>query len=227
MKKTKTVCTFCGVGCTFEVWTKDRKILKVQPSEAPVNSVSTCVKGKFGWDFVNSKERITTPLIRKDDVFVEATWEEAIDLVAEKLGSIKDTYGSDSLGFISSSKITNEENYLVQKLSRQVFETNNVDNCSRYCQSPASGGLFQTGGIGGDAGTLKDIADAGLVILVGCAPAEGHPVFATRIKRAHKLHGQKLIIADVRKHEMADRADLFVRPNQGTDHVWLSLLQNT
>ena len=79
IKKTKTVCTFCGVGCTFEVWTKDRHILKVEPSEnAPVNSVSTCVKGKFGWDFVNSKERITTPLIRKGDEFVEATWEEAI-----------------------------------------------------------------------------------------------------------------------------------------------------
>src|SRR3954469_13168080 len=221
--KTKTVCTFCGVGCSFEVWTKDREILKIEPSEnAPVNSVSTCVKGKFGWDYVNSQERITTPLIRKGDVFVEATWEEAINLVAEKLGGIKDTYGSDAIGFISSSKITNEENYLIQKLSRQVFGTNNVDNCSRYCQSPASWGLQQTGGIGGDSGTLKDIAGAGLVILVGCAPAEGHPVFASRIKRAQKLHGQKLITVDVRRHEMADRADLFVRPNQGTDYVWLS-----
>ncbi len=222
-KKTKTVCTFCGVGCTFEVWTKDHEILKIEPSEnAPVNSVSTCVKGKFGWDFVNSPERITSPLIRKGDVFVEASWEEALGLVAEKLGAIKETYGSDSLGFISSSKITNEENYLVQKLSRQVFGTNNVDNCSRYCQSPASWGLQQTGGIGGDSASIKDIAGAGLVILVGCAPAEGHPVLASRIKRAHKLHGQKLITVDVRKHEMADRADLFVRPKQGTDYVWLS-----
>ncbi|WP_342044186.1 formate dehydrogenase subunit alpha [Bacillus sp. OTU530] len=222
-KKTKTVCTFCGVGCTFEVWTKDHQILKIEPSEhAPVNSVSTCVKGKFGWDYVNSSERITTPLIRKGDVFVEATWEEAIDLVATKLGGIRDTYGSDALGFISSSKITNEENYLVQKLSRQVFGTNNVDNCSRYCQSPASWGLQQTGGIGGDSGTVYDIMGAGLVILVGCAPAEGHPVIASRIKRAHKLYGQKLITVDVRRHEMADRADLFVRPKQGTDYVWLS-----
>lgn len=222
-KKTKTVCTFCGVGCTFEVWTKDHQILKIEPSEnAPVNSVSTCVKGKFGWDYVNSPERITTPLIRQGDVFVEATWEEAINLVATKLGGIKDTYGSDALGFISSSKITNEENYLVQKLSRQVFGTNNVDNCSRYCQSPASWGLQQTGGIGGDSGTVYDIMGAGLVILVGCAPAEGHPVIASRIKRAHKLYGQKLITVDVRRHEMADRADLFVRPKQGTDYVWLS-----
>jgi formate dehydrogenase major subunit len=225
IEKTKTVCTFCGVGCTFEVWTKDREILKIEPSEnAPVNAVSTCVKGKFGWDYVNSKERITTPLIRKGDVFVEASWDEALSLVAKNLNGIKETYGSDALGFISSSKMTNEENYLIQKLSRQVFGTNNVDNCSRYCQSPASWGLQQTGGIGGDSGTIKDIAGAGLVILVGCAPAEGHPVLATRIKRAHKLHGQKLITVDVRRHEMGDRADLFVRPKQGTDYVWLSAI---
>ena len=222
-KKTKTVCTFCGVGCSFEVWTKGRKILKVQPtSKAPVNAISTCVKGKFGWDFVNSEERITSPMIRRGDEFVEATWEEALDLVASKLGGIKEQYGSDALGFISSSKMTNEENYLMQKMARQVFETNNVDNCSRYCQSPASWGLQQTGAIGGDSGTIKDIASAGLVILVGCAPAEGHPVLATRIKRAHKLHGQKLITVDLRRHEMADRADLFIRPKQGTDYVWIS-----
>jgi len=225
IEKTKTVCTFCGVGCSFEVWTKDREILKIEPSEnAPVNSVSTCVKGKFGWDYVNSQERITSPLIRKGDVFVEASWDEALSLVAEKLGDIKETYSSDAIGFISSSKMTNEENYLIQKMARQVFGTNNVDNCSRYCQSPASWGLQQTGGIGGDSGTIQDIAGAGLVILVGCAPAEGHPVLATRIKRAQKLHGQKLITVDVRRHEMGDRADLFVRPKQGTDYVWLSAI---
>lgn len=221
-KKTKTVCTFCGVGCSFEVWTKGRDILKIQPvSDAPVNAISTCVKGKFGWDFVNSKERITKPLIRKNGAFVESSWEEALDLVASRLGSIKEQYGKGSVGFISSSKITNEENYVIQKLARQVFETNNVDNCSRYCQSPATDGLFRTVGMGGDAGTIKDIAKAGLVIIVGANPAEGHPVLATRVKRAHKLHGQKLIVADLRKNEMAERSDLFISPKQGTDQVWL------
>ncbi len=117
-KKTKTVCTFCGVGCSFEVWTKGRKILKVQPSsDAPVNAISTCVKGKFGWDFVNSKERITKPLIRKNGTFVESTWEEALNVVANKLGAIKEEYGKGSIGFISSSKITNEDNYVIQKIS--------------------------------------------------------------------------------------------------------------
>lgn len=221
-KKTKTVCTFCGVGCSFEVWTKDRNILKIQPvSEAPVNAISTCVKGKFGWDFVNSEQRITTPLIRKGDAFVEASWGEALDLVAKNLGKIKRDHGKDGVGVISSSKITNEENYLVQKLARQVFETNHVDNCSRYCQSPATDGLFRTVGMGGDSGTIQDIQKAGLVIIVGANPAEGHPVLATRVKRAHKLHGQKLIVADLRKHEMAERSDIFISPKQGTDQVWL------
>lgn len=221
-KKTKTVCTFCGVGCSFEVWTKGRDILKIQPvSDAPVNAISTCVKGKFGWDFVNSEERITKPLIRKNGAFVEASWEEALDLVASRLGSIKAEHGNGSVGFISSSKITNEDNYVIQKLARQVFETNNVDNCSRYCQSPATDGLFRTVGMGGDAGTIKDIAKAGLVLIVGANPAEGHPVLATRVKRAHKLHGQKLIVADLRRNEMAERSDLFISPKQGTDQVWL------
>ena len=157
------------------------------------------MKGKFGWDFVNSEERLTKPLIRKNNEFVESTWEEALDYVARRLGSIREQNGKDAVGFISSSKITNEENYLMQKLARQVFGTNNVDNCSRYCQSPATDGLFRTVGMGGDAGTIQDIAKAGLVIIVGANPAEGHPVLATRVKRAHKLHGQKLIVADLRK----------------------------
>lgn len=106
-------------------------------------------------------------------------------------------------------------------MARQLFGTNDVDNCSRYCQSPATDGLLRTVGMGGDAGTIKDIAKAGLVIIVGANPAEGHPVLATRVKRAHKLHGQKLIVADIRKHEMAERSDIFMRPKQGTDQVWL------
>ena len=195
----------------------------MQPvSDAPVNGISTCVKGKFGWDFVNSEDRITKPLIRQGDMFVEASWEEALEVVASNMQHIKSEYGSDAFGFISSSKVTNEENYLMQKLARQIYGTNNVDNCSRYCQSPATDGLFKTVGMGGDAGTVKDIAEAGLVIIVGANPTEGHPVLATRVKRAHKLQEQKLIVADLRKHEMAERADLFIHPRQGTDYVWLA-----
>ncbi len=222
IRRTKTVCTYCGVGCSFDMWTKDRHILKVEPSEGPTNGVSTCVKGKFGWDYANSPDRLTTPLIREDDKFREATWDEALDLIARKFSEIKVQNGPDSLGFIASSKCTNEESYLMQKLSRAVMDTNNIDNCSRYCQAPATTGLFRTVGYGGDSGSIKDIENAGLVIIIGSNTAESHPVLATRVKRAHKLHGQKLIVSDLRKHEMAHRADIFLHPEPGTDLVWLS-----
>ncbi|MFC7394914.1 formate dehydrogenase subunit alpha [Scopulibacillus cellulosilyticus] len=222
IKKTKTVCTYCGVGCSFDVWTKGRKILKVQPQpESPANGISTCVKGKFGWDYVNSPERITKPLVRKGGRFIEVEWDEALKTVSDKLKDIKKQHGSDAIGVISSSKATNEESYLMQKLARQVIGTNNVDNCSRYCQSPATVGLFRTVGYGGDAGSFSDIASAGLVITIGSNTAESHPVLASKIKRAQKLHGQRLIVADLRKHEMAERADLFIHPKAGSDLVWL------
>ncbi|MCQ6277560.1 formate dehydrogenase subunit alpha [Bacillus sp. V3B] len=223
INRTKTVCTYCGVGCSFEVWTKDREILKIQPQpEAPVNGISTCVKGKFGWDFVNSEKRLTKPLIRKGEKFYEATWDEALSFIAEKFLSIKEENGSDSLGFIASSKCSNEENFLFQKLARAIFKTNNIDNCSRYCQTPASTGLMRTVGIGGDSGTIKDIASSDLIIVVGANPAESHPVLATRVKRTNKLHDQKLIVADLRKNDLAERADLHIHPKPGTDLVWLS-----
>lgn len=223
IRKTKTVCTYCGVGCSFDMWTRGREILKVQPQpESPANGISTCVKGKFGWEFVNSSERLKKPLIRKGDHFVEASWEEAITRAANGFKAVYNKHGKDSLQFIASSKGTNEEAYLVQKLARQVFGTNNVDNSSRFCQAPATTGLWRTVGYGGDAGSIKDIHDAELVIAVGTNTAESHPVLATRIKRAHKLNGQKLIVSDLREHEMARRADVFLHPKPGTDIIWLS-----
>ncbi|WP_099302033.1 formate dehydrogenase subunit alpha [Bacillus sp. Marseille-P3800] len=223
IEKTKTVCTYCGVGCSFDVWTKDRQILKVEPNaEAPANGISTCVKGKFGWDYVNSEERITKPLIRDGNEFREAEWEEALDLIASKFKEVREDKGADALAFISSSKCTNEESYVMQKLARGVIGTNNIDNCSRYCQSPATMGLWRTVGYGGDSGSIEDIANAELIISIGSNTVESHPVLATRVKRSQKLNGQKVIVADIRKHELAERADLFVQPAPGSDLVWLS-----
>jgi formate dehydrogenase major subunit len=224
IRRTKTVCTYCGVGCSFDVWTKDRQILKIEPRDGPTNGISTCIKGKFGWDFVNSSDRLTKPLIREGSKFREASWDEALGLVAHRLAEIKASSGPDSLAFISSSKCTNEESYLMQKLARAVIGTNNMDNCSRYCQAPATMGLFRTVGYGGDSGSIKDIENASLVIIIGSNTAEAHPVLATRVKRAHKLRGQKLIVSDLRKHEMAERADLFIHPKPGTDLVWISAI---
>ncbi|MFB4169538.1 formate dehydrogenase subunit alpha [Virgibacillus sp. JSM 102003] len=223
IEKTKTVCTYCGVGCTFDVWTKDRKVLKVEPQQdSPANGISTCIKGKFGWDYVNSDERLTKPLIRDGESFVEVEWDEALDYVVKRFSEIKEGNGADALGFISSSKATNEESYLMQKLARQVIGTNNIDNCSRYCQAPATKGLFRTVGHGGDSGSIDDIGKAEMVITIGSNTTESHPVLGSRIKRSQKLFGQKLYVFDLRKHEMGQRADRFFQPKSGTDLVWLS-----
>jgi formate dehydrogenase major subunit len=221
-RRTKTVCTYCGVGCSFDIWTRGRHILKVEPAHGPANGVSTCVKGKFGWDFANSADRLTKPLIREGERFREATWDEALSLVARRFTEIKAESGPDALAFISSSKCTNEESYLMQKLARAVVGTNNMDNCSRYCQAPATVGLFRTVGYGGDSGSIADIEQADLVVIVGSNTAESHPVLATRVKRAHKRGRLKLIVADLREHEMARRADVFLHPKPGTDLMWLS-----
>jgi FdhD/NarQ family/Molybdopterin oxidoreductase len=203
-------------GRRFDIWTQEsvneRHILKVEPAHGPANGISTCIKGKFGWDYVNSPDRLTKPLIREGDRFREASWDEALTLVAQKFSEIKNAHGPDALAFISSSKCTNEESYLMQKLARAVIGTNNMDNCSRYCQAPATTGLWRTVGYGGDSGSISDIEQAGLVLIIGSNTAESHPVLATRVKRSHKLNGQKLIVADLRENEMARRADIHLHP---------------
>jgi formate dehydrogenase major subunit len=218
LRRTKTVCTFCAVGCSFEIWTRERQILKVFPRpESPANGIATCIKGKFGWDFVNSPTRLTQPLIRRDGRFVEVGWDEAIEFVARRLLEIKQRNGPDAIGVIATCTGTNEEAYLAQKLARQVIGTHNVDNCARYCQAPATLGLMRTVGMGADSGNMDQIEAADLVMIFGSNTAEAHPVLAGKVKRAHKLAGQKLVVVDVRRHEMAERADLFVKPRPGSD----------
>lgn len=225
IKRTKTVCTYCGVGCSFEIWTRDRHILKVQPvPDAPANGISTCIKGKFGWDFVNSPERLTQPLIRDGERFREASWDEAYSLIAQRLTEIREQHGTEAVAFVSSSKVSNEENYLIQKMARQIFRTNNIDNCTRYCQNPATEGLQRTVGYGADSGTIRDLEKAELLIIVGSNTADSHPVIASKIKAAKKLRNQKHIVADLRRHEMAARADIFLKPKPSTDLVWLNAL---
>lgn len=220
-KRTKTVCTYCAVGCSFDVWTRDRHILKIEPMYGPANGISTCIKGKFAWGHINSDDRLTKPLLRDGEGFREITWDEALDIIEKKFKQVKQDHGPDALAFIASSKCSNEESFLMQKLARAVIGTNNVDNCARYCQNPATMGLQRTVGYGGDSGSIADIEQAGLILIVGANPAENHPVLATRIKRSHKHRGQRLIVADLRENEMAERADIFFRPNPSTDAVWM------
>jgi formate dehydrogenase alpha subunit len=131
-KTTKTICPYCGVGCGLELETRDNRIIGAHgDSENPVNQGRTCVKGCFGWDFVGDPERLKVPLIKKNGQFVEASWDEALDLVADKFSETAQKHGPDALAFLASAKCTNEENYLVQKLARGVMGTNNVDHCAR------------------------------------------------------------------------------------------------
>ncbi|MCY0860553.1 MAG: formate dehydrogenase subunit alpha [Sulfolobaceae archaeon] len=223
IKRTKTVCPYCGVGCSYEVWTRGREILKIEPKpESPANGIATCIKGKFGWGFVNSPDRLKKPSIRDENgEFREVSWDEAILFIAKKLREIREKYGPDSIGVIASCTSTNEEAYLVQKFARQVIGTNNVDNCARYCQAPATVGLIRTVGYGADSGSFRDIESADLVIIIGSNTSEAHPVLAGKIKREKKLRGQKLIVIDAKKTDIAQWADIFVSPKVGTDLVLL------
>lgn len=132
-KKVRTTCAFCGVGCQVDLFVQDNKIVKIDGADIdlPPNNASLCVKGRFGYEFVASKERLTKPLIKKDGKQVEVSWDEALDLVAQKLSSIKEQFGPDSLGVLTSARITNEDNYIAQKFTRAVLKTNNIDHCAR------------------------------------------------------------------------------------------------
>jgi predicted molibdopterin-dependent oxidoreductase YjgC len=131
VKKVTTTCPYCGVGCTFDLNVKDGKVIGVTSTDGEVNGRALCVKGRFGYGFIHHPDRLTTPLVKKDGKLVEATWEEAIGVIAEKLGAAKKTYGSDAIGLLSSARVTNEENYLMNKLARAVISTNNIDHCAR------------------------------------------------------------------------------------------------
>lgn len=131
VEKVTTTCPYCGVGCSYDLNVKDGKVIGVTSTDGDVNGRALCVKGRFGYGFIHHPDRLTTPLIKKDGEFVEATWDEAISLVAKKLGSAKDTYGPDAVALLSSARVTNEENYLMNKLARAVIGTNNIDHCAR------------------------------------------------------------------------------------------------
>jgi predicted molibdopterin-dependent oxidoreductase YjgC len=131
-KKIRTTCSYCGVGCQLYLHIKNKRVVKVTGvEEVAPNYGSLCVKGRFGYDFIHSPARLTVPLIKENDQFRESTWEEALDLVARRLGEIKNQYGSDRIGVLSSARITNEENYIAQKFTRAVLKTNNIDHCAR------------------------------------------------------------------------------------------------
>jgi formate dehydrogenase alpha subunit len=212
-REVKTICTYCGVGCGIVIGVRGNRIVNIEGDrDNIVNRGHLCVKGRFGFSFINHPERLTKPLIKKDAEFVESTWEEALNLVASKLGQ----YSSNELAVLSSAKITNEDNYIVQKFARAVLGTNNVDHCARLCHAPTVAGLAQSLGSGAMTNSINEIPKTACMFAIGTNTTTAHPVIAAKMKEAVR-NGAKLIIANPKKIDLCRFADIFLQQKPGTD----------
>lgn len=228
-KKVLTTCPHCATGCQYELIVKDNKILDVEAVNGPSNKGLLCVKGRSGsFDFVHSKERIKYPLIKNHQTgeFERATWDEALDLVATKFLEIKRKYGSDALAGFACSRSPNEDIYMMQKLVRCAFGTNNVDNCARVCHSASVAGLAMTLGSGAMTNTIEDITkEPDVIMLVGSNPEEAHPVIGMQIRQAVQ-RGCKLIVVDPRDIDLAKKADVHLKLKPGTNVAFANGIMN-
>ena len=199
-----TTCAYCGVGCSFRAEVKGNTVVRMVPhKDGKANHGHSCVKGRFAWGYANHRERVTTPMIREstDDPWREVGWEEAIAYAAGRLKAVQAKYGRTAIGGITSSRCTNEEVWVVQKMVRAAFRNNNVDTCARVCHSPTGYGLRQTYGTSAGTQDFDSVADADVIVVIGANPTEGHPVFASQMKRRLR-QGAKLIICDPRRIDL-------------------------
>ncbi|MGD8420776.1 MAG: formate dehydrogenase subunit alpha [Gammaproteobacteria bacterium] len=231
-RKVDSVCPYCGVGCLLTYHVKDDRIVRVEGRDGPANFSRLCVKGRYGFDYLNHPQRLMKPLIRKEGVpkglnehfdpadpskmFREASWEEAMDLAAGGLKKIRDEHGGAGLAGFGSAKGSNEEAYLFQKLVRAGFGTNNVDHCTRLCHASSVAALLEGIGSGAVSNQVEDVQHAEVFLVIGSNPTTNHPVAATFMKNAIK-NGKKLILLDPRKTDMARYATHFLQFNASTD----------
>src|SRR5690554_2405576 len=208
-----SLCPYCGVGCQTTYNVAGNRVISVEGRNGPANRGRLCVKGRFGFDYVHSSQRLRTPLIRREDVakdpehlvdpsnplsaFREASWEEALDRAADGLRRIRDEYGGGALAGFGSAKGSNEEAYLFQKLVRTGFGTNNVDHCTRLCHASSVAALLEGVGSAAVTATFNEVKNSDLIIVIGANPTENHPVAATFFKQAAK-RGAKLVVMDPR-----------------------------
>jgi formate dehydrogenase major subunit len=196
-----TTCAYCGVGCSFKAEMKGSEVVRMVPwKDGAANEGHSCVKGRFAWGYATHPDRITKPMIREKitDPWQEVSWEVALTHAASEFKRLQAKYGRDSIGGITSSRCTNEETYLVQKLVRAAFGNNNVDTCARVCHSPTGYGLGQTLGTSAGTQTFKSVEKADVIMVIGANPTDGHPVFASRMKKRLR-EGAKLIVVDPRR----------------------------
>ncbi|MDI9566980.1 MAG: formate dehydrogenase subunit alpha [Brevefilum fermentans] len=240
-KLVTTTCNYCGVGCQFDLNVIDDRVVRVTSNPAaPANGMHLCVKGRFGFSYVHHDDRLTKPLVReyllkgearpsKADrgPWVETSWDTALDIVAEKLATARDTYGPDSVGVLSSAKCTNEENYLMNKFGRQVIGTNNVDHCARLCHSSTVAGLATALGSGAMTNSMADVyASANSILVIGSNTTEQHPVFGAKMRQAVLNRNVHLIVADPRRIELCDFAVMHIQQKPGTDIALINGLVN-
>src|SRR5512136_2731722 len=226
-----TTCPYCGVGCTLQLHLTGDTIYKVtSPFDSPVNHGNLCVKGRFGYDFIYSPKRVTTPLIRKTlqqpgqrtqafdrSEWREVSWDEALDTIADRLVEIYRRDGSDALAVYCCAKATNEDNYLLQKLFRALFRTNNIDHCTRLCHAGSVVGLQMAIGSSAMSNTAAEVIENDVFIVTGSNTTENHPIIALQMKAAVEKHGARLIVIDPRQVELAKWATLWLPLKPGTD----------
>ncbi len=238
-EEVKSVCPFCGVGCQVSLKVKDGKIAHVEGINGPANEGRLCVKGRFGYDYIQHPQRLTKPLIRKEAVpkglnvdpanplthFREATWDEALDLAANGLNALKDAHGGKSVAGFGSAKCSNEEAYLFQKLIRHGFGHNNIDHCTRLCHASSVAALMENVGSGAVTATFNEVENADCVIVIGANPTDNHPVAATYFKQFVK-RGGTLIIMDPRGTAMKRHATHMLQFRPGADVSLMNSIMN-
>jgi formate dehydrogenase major subunit len=225
-----TTCAYCGVGCGFVAEMKGTEVVRMTPwQNGRANEGHACVKGRFAWGYATHRERVTKPMIRAktSDPWREVSWDEALKYAASEFRRIQQQYGRDAIGALVSSRCTNEEDYLVQKLVRAAFGNNNVDTCARVCHSPTGYGLGQTFGTSAGTQTFKSVEHSDVILVIGANPGEGHPVFASRLKRRVR-EGAKLIVIDPREIDLINaphaRATHHLKLRPGTNVAVLSAM---
>ncbi len=221
---TRTICTYCGVGCNLEVSTNNGEILSITaPYDAEVNEGHTCLKGRYAWRFYNHVDRLTSPLIKKDGQFIEASWDEAYAFIAEKFHTLSNQFGPDSIAGISSSRCTNEENYLMQKMMRAAIGTNNIDCCARVCHSPTAYGMQKAFGTGAATNSIKDLKITEFIMIIGANPTAAHPVTGAKIKQK-LMKGTPSIVIDPVCTEVAKYASYHLQLRPGTNVALLNMM---
>ncbi len=223
-KTVRTVCSYCGVGCNLEVAVKSDQILSIRaPIDATVNLGHTCLKGRYAWRFYNHPDRLHSPLIKIDGQFKAVSWDQAYSHIAKKFQQIKTQQGADAIAGISSSRCTNEENYLMQKMMRAVIGTNNIDCCARVCHSPTAYGMQQSFGTGAATNSIEDLQKTNCILVIGANPTSAHPVTGAKIKQ-RAMKGIPLIVIDPVKTELSRHASWHLQLKPGTNVAVLNLM---